>query len=104
MFESLGALVAAALRLRLIPDTRRDDTARFEAVPVRSRDGRDLLLEIVANQYWVRESLFIHRMEEWLRRSNLELQQFAFAASHDSQEPLRTVTSFSQCGGKVRMS
>jgi two-component system CheB/CheR fusion protein len=101
---------------RLVPDTLDHGTMRYDAVRLRGRDGRELTVEIVANSYRVRDQAFIQvnlrdvterrRDEEQLRRANLDLQQFAFAASHDLQEPLRTVTSYLEllqrdCQGKL---
>ena len=42
----------------------------------------------------------LERANDALRGSNEELQQFAYGVSHDLQEPLRTITAFSQLLGR----
>lgn len=61
------------------------------AVPVRAEDGK-----IVK---WFGTSTDIDeqkRVEDDLRRANSDLEQFAFSASHDLQEPLRSVKIYTE--------
>lgn len=94
----LNALAAASRRVlsgsfrRQRIEVRGPSDVRAVAAAVEDMRGR-LVAELDAARE--REDVLAQQTVE-LRRSNSELEQFAYVASHDLQEPLRKVASFCQ--------
>jgi PAS domain S-box-containing protein len=70
-----------------------------KAVVVKDSEGKVLsmsgvCLDVTEMQKGTEQTFF--RLNEDLLRSNTDLQQFAYVASHDLQEPLRMISSFTQ--------
>jgi PAS domain S-box-containing protein len=103
LFQSVSPFDAVEEMRRLAPEALEKGQVRYDRVRIRRRDGVEVVVEIIANSYRIREQTFVQVNvrdvtertldEERLRSANLDLQQFAFAASHDLQEPLRSIIS-----------
>ena len=79
---------------------RRKDGSEFPVEiglnPIRNEDGFFVVAAVLDIEERKKTEEHLRRMNEALERSNLDLQQFAYIASHDLQSPLRGIAGYAQ--------
>ncbi|HTW65567.1 MAG TPA: CHASE3 domain-containing protein [Bryobacteraceae bacterium] len=90
-----GVIVGLANHTILISRDGEERPIDDSAAPIRSGQGKVIGVVLVFRDVSARRTSEqqLMRLNEALIKTNQDLQQFAYAASHDLKEPLRTVTT-----------
>jgi PAS domain S-box-containing protein len=93
-----GAIVGLANHTVLLPRDGPELPIDDSAAPIRNPQGQVVGVVLVFRDVTERRRAEddLRRLNRALLRTNEDLQQFSYAASHDLKEPLRTVTNYLQ--------
>jgi PAS domain S-box-containing protein len=93
-----GVIVGMANHTVLISRDGVERPIDDSAAPIRNSQGKIVGVVLVFRDITERQAAEeqMHRLNRDLRRTNQDLQQFSYAASHDLKEPLRTVANYLQ--------